>query len=57
MKRKPAVPSMKAKKAVRRNELKKQVANAIEMKLVEIKTSHRKIEMEHTHLSLFRYAR
>lgn len=48
---------MKAKKAVRRNELKKQVANAIEMKLVEIKTSHRKIEMEHTHLSLFRYAR
>jgi hypothetical protein len=56
MKRKSPAASMKAKKLLKQHAPKKTMANAIEMKLAEIKTSHRRAEPENSHLSIFRYA-
>jgi hypothetical protein len=56
MKRKSPASLVKINKVAKPHSLKNGLANAIEMKLVQIKSNHTSNEIQHSHLSVFRYA-
>jgi hypothetical protein len=56
MKRKSPTSLVKINKVPKSQFHKNGLANAIEMKLAEIKSNHTSNEIHHGHLSVFRYA-
>jgi hypothetical protein len=56
MKRKSPASLVKINKMAKPHLPKNGLANAIEMKLAEIKSNHTSKEMQHSHLSVFSYA-